>query len=248
MYATRGGGPESHTNKLQTPGPYYDQLKSQPGKARGKGARPMAAMKGDFRKQQAIPYHMNPNVPYVKNTKPVANDLLRELLTAPGGLDKMNQQQQYGKLVEMRQRQAMIDRSDGAMREFQRLTQDMTDQERGTVRQLQENPRAPILRPPGGGGVPERVLRAVANATERQKRELEEAAAQVQSRAVGRGPGGTPMVGGAANVGARLITSDAVAPVADTAAARRAGFQHGIATGVRQEQQRQGKGRGRGRG
>ena len=57
----------------------------------------MAAMKGDFRKQQATPYHMNPNVPYIKNTKPFANDLLRELLAAPGGLDKMNQQQQYGK-------------------------------------------------------------------------------------------------------------------------------------------------------
>ena len=106
MYATRGGGPESHTNKLTTQQQYFDDFKSQPGKARGKGGRPMAAMKGDFRKQQATPYHMNPDVPHIKNPKPVANDLLRELLSAPGGLDKMNQQQQYGKLVEMRQRQA----------------------------------------------------------------------------------------------------------------------------------------------
>ena len=237
MYATRGGGPESHTNQLQTPGPYSDQWKSQPGKARGKGGRSMAAMKGDFRKQQATPYHVNPNVPHIKNRKPVANDLLRELLTAPGGLDKMNQQQQYGKLVEMRQRQAMIDRSDGAMREFQRLTQDMTDEQ-----------RAGLAGQGAIAGVTPQVARAVRNAMGRQKRELEEAGAQVQSRAVGRGAEGVPMVGGAANVGARLITSDAVMPAADAAAARRAGFQHGIATGVRQEQARQGKGRGRGRG
>ena len=82
---------------------------------------------------QGTPYHMNPDVPHIKNPKPVANDLLRELLTAPGGLDKMNQQQQYGKLVEMRQRQAMIDRSDGAMREYQRVTQSLTDQQREAI-------------------------------------------------------------------------------------------------------------------
>ena len=38
---------------------------------------------------QGTPYHMNPDVPHIKNPKPAANDLLRELLTAPGGLDKM---------------------------------------------------------------------------------------------------------------------------------------------------------------
>ena len=93
MYATRGGAPASHMNRLTTPGQYYDQVKSQPGKARGKGGRPMKAMKGDFREQQATPYHMDPEVPHIKNPKPVANDLLRELLTAPGGLDKMSQSQ-----------------------------------------------------------------------------------------------------------------------------------------------------------
>ena len=93
MYATRGGGPESHLNQLTTPGQYYDQVKSQPGKARGKGGRPMKPMP-----PQGTPYHMNPDVPHIKNPKPAANDLLRELLTAPGGLDKMNQTQQYGKL------------------------------------------------------------------------------------------------------------------------------------------------------
>ena len=72
-------------NQLTTPGQYYDQVKSQPGKARGKGGRPMKALKGDFREQQATPYHMDPEVPYIKNPKPAANDLLRQLLTAPGG-------------------------------------------------------------------------------------------------------------------------------------------------------------------
>ena len=96
MYATRGSGPESHLNKLTTAQVYYDQRKAKPGKARGKGGRPHTAQEGDFREHQKTPYHMNPDVPHIKNPKPVANDLLRELLTAPGGLDKMNQQQQYG--------------------------------------------------------------------------------------------------------------------------------------------------------
>ena len=150
---------------------------------------------------QGTPYHMDPNVPHIKNPKPVANDLLRELLTAPGGLDKMNQTQQYGKLVEMRQRQAMIDRSDGAMREYQRLTQTLTDEQRTRLK--------------GQGdvaGVAPVVQEAVRAATKRQKRELEEAGAQLQSRAVGRSSQGRPMVGGAANVGANPLTTDSVAP------------------------------------
>ena len=195
----------------------------------------MAAMKGDFRKQQATPYHMNPNVPYIKNPKPVANDLLRELLTAPGGLDKMNQQQQYGKLVEMRQRQAMVDRSDGAMREHQRLTQDMTEAQRLA------------LQTPGNvAGVPAAVQAAVRNAMARQKRDLEDASMQVQSRPVRMSMHG-PVVG-ASNVGARLLQPDAVVNNADANRMRNE-FQRGIATGVGQEQRRQaGKGRGRGRG
>ncbi len=144
----------------------------------------------------------------------------------------MNQQQQYGKLVEMRQRQAMIDRSDGDMREHQRLTQSMTDAQRAALK--------------GAGdvaGVSPMVQAAVRNAMARQKRDLEDAGAQMQSRAVGRADAGRPIVGGAANVGARPITSDSVAaPAQDMQQA----FQRGIGTGVRQEQRRAGKGRGRG--
>ena len=92
--------------------------------------------------------------------------------------DPPQQQQQYGKLVEMRQRQAMIDRSDGALREHQRLTQSMTDEQRAALK--------------GQGdvaGVPPMVQAAVRNAMARQKRELEDAGAQVQGRAVGRARG-----------------------------------------------------------
>ena len=183
---------------------------------------------------EGTPYHMNPNVPYIKNPKPAANDLLRELMTAPGGLDKMNQQQQYGKLVEMRQRQAMVDRSDGAMREYQRLTQNLTDEQRAGLK--------------GRGdvdGVPRMVQEAVRAATARQKRELEDAGAQVQSRAVGRGDQGIPTVGGAANVGARPVTSDSV--IVDREGNFQRAYGMGRNAGVRQERERA-AGRGRGRG
>ena len=93
-YATRGGGPASSTNVLQDSGQYYGDkerrlLKSQAGKARGKGkVTDKAQTRGpDFR------------------TKPVANDLLKELLATPGGIKQMSDAAQYGKLVEMRQKQ-----------------------------------------------------------------------------------------------------------------------------------------------
>ena len=52
---------------------------------------------------------------------------MKQLLAEPGGIRQMSDAAQYGKLVEMCQKQAMMDRSDGALREFQRLTQSMTD-------------------------------------------------------------------------------------------------------------------------
>ena len=122
-YATRGGGPASSINQLQDPGQYYGDkerrlLKSQPGKARGKGkpTGPSQTRGQDYR------------------TKPVANDLLKQLLAEPGGIKQMSDAAQYGKLVEMRQKQAMIDRSEGAMREMQRLTQGLTDARAAQVR------------------------------------------------------------------------------------------------------------------
>ena len=150
----------------------------------------------------------------------------------------MNQQQQYGKLVEMRQRQAMIDRSDGAMREYQRLTQNLTDEQRAGLKG-----RGDVA------GVPRMVQEAVRAATARQKRELEDAGAQVQSRAVGRGEEGIPTVGGAANVGARPITSDSVMAdrSADVTAAHTRGRIEGVAIGRNAERGRA-KGKGKGRG
>ena len=152
----------------------------------------------DFREQQKTPYHMNPDVPHIKNPKPVANDLLRELLTAPGGLDKMNQQQQYGKLVEMRQRQAMIDRSDGALREHQRLTQSMSADDRERVRRGEPAPE-----------VSPQVQQAVANAMARQRRELEEAGVSLQGRPAQRDRNQRPTgLGGSGNVGANPLIGE----------------------------------------
>ena len=139
-------------------------------------------------------------------TKPVANDLLKELLATPGGIKQMSDAAQYGKLVEMRQKQAMLDRSEAAMREYQRMTQSMDDTERATLERLRENPGAPVLG--RAGGVSPAVMRAVANATARQQRDLEEAGAQLQGRAVGRDRRGRPTVGGAANVGATPVIAE----------------------------------------
>ena len=78
-YATRGGAPASSINQLQDPGQYYGDkerrlLKSQPGKARGKGnpTGPSQTRGPDYR------------------TKPVANDLLKQLLAEPGGIKQMS--------------------------------------------------------------------------------------------------------------------------------------------------------------
>ena len=161
-YATRGGGPASSINQLQDPGQYYGDkerrlLKSQmpPGKARGKGKAtgPSQTRGPDYR------------------TKPVANDLLKQLLAEPGGIKQMSDAAQYGRLVDMRQKQAMLDRSEGAMREMQRLTQSMTAAQAAGVRAGQ--------RP---AGVSETVRRAVENVQARQRRDLETAGAQVQGR------------------------------------------------------------------
>ncbi len=81
MYATRGGGAAPHMNYLQDPSHYYkprnqrvEALKSAPGKARGKGGGGQGPSQ-----TRGAPYQ----------TKPVTNDLLRELLATPGGLQKM---------------------------------------------------------------------------------------------------------------------------------------------------------------
>ena len=108
-YATRGGAPASSVNELQDPGQYFgDDRRRLVRKQKGKARDQLRPRGPDYR------------------TKPVANDLLKELLATPGGIKQMSDAAQYGKLVEMRQKQAMIDRSDGAMREFQRITQGMT--------------------------------------------------------------------------------------------------------------------------
>ena len=175
-YATRGGGPASSINQLQDPGQYYGDkerrlLKSQmpPGKARGKGkpTGPSQTRGPDYR------------------TKPVANDLLKQLLAEPGGIKQMSDAAQYGKLVEMRQKQAMLDRSEGAMREMQRVTQSMTAAQAAGVRAGQ--------RP---AGVSETVRRAVENAQARQRRDLETAGAQVQGRLPGQDETGRFVPGG----------------------------------------------------
>ena len=113
------------------------------------------------------------------------------------------------------------------MREHQRLTQDMTDAQRAGLKGTDNV-----------AGVPRVVQDAVRAATARQKRELEDAGAQVLSRAVGRGAGGVPTVGGAANVGARPVTSDSVDRGADTTAAQNRGRIEGIAIGRNAERGR----------
>ncbi len=84
----------------------------------------------------------------------------------------------------------------------------------------------------------------------RQRRELEEASAKVQARSVGRREGGRPTVGGAANVGAQLITPDTSSrhetPQERQAAldrARNEGRRHGAVIG---RQQAKGIGKGKG--
>ena len=188
-YATRGGGPASSINQLQDPGQYYGDkerrlLKSQlpPGKARGKGRAtgPSQTRGPDYR------------------TKPVANDLLKQLLAEPGGIKQMSDAAQYGKLVEMRQKQAMIDRSEGAMREMQRLTQGMTNQQAAALR------RARGQAPPGVSNV----VRKVVEAQQRQRSDLETAGAQVQSRLPGQNEQGGFVPGGASYLGANPIVMD----------------------------------------
>ena len=156
---------------MQDPGQYYGDkerrlLKSQlpPGKARGKGKAtgPSQTRGPDYR------------------TKPVANDLLKQLLAEPGGIKQMSDAAQYGKLVEMRQKQAMLDRSEGAMREMQRVTQSMTAAQAAGVRAGQ--------RPAGvseawaeEGGADEKL-------TSKEKRD-EHCVGQVAVLVTGRAPG-----------------------------------------------------------
>ena len=232
-YATRGGGPASSINQLQDSGQYYGDkerrlLKSQPGKARGKGkpTGPSQTRGPDYR------------------TKPVANDLLKQLLAEPGGIKQMSDAAQYGKLVEMRQKQAMLDRSEGAMREMQRVTQSMTAAQAAGVRAGQ--------RP---AGVSETVRRAVENVQARQRRDLETAGAQVQGRLPGQDETGRFVPGGARFLGADPVTSDLSGGLtsADLRRADEGGYRRGIGTRVNQERARQamgpmGKGMGRGRG
>ena len=180
-YATRGGAPASSVNELQDPGQYFgDDRRRLVGKQKGKARDQLRPRGPDYR------------------TKPVANDLLKELLATPGGIKQMSDAAQYGKLVEMRQKQAMIDRSDGAMREFQRITQGMTGAQREQARR-------------GGhmAGVSPEVARVVANAVSRQREELREAGASTQGRAVQRDAQGRPVgVGGAGNINVTPLVSD----------------------------------------
>ena len=164
-YATRGGAPASTTNELQDSGQYFGdkerrRLRAQPLKGRGKGKVTDAAQTRapDFR------------------TKPQANDILKNLLAEPGGIRQMSDAAQYGKLVEMRQKNAVMERSDAALREFQRLTQRMTGREKGYLRHGHVPP-----------GMDADIGRIVTDAVARQKRTMEEAAASSQSRAVHRG-------------------------------------------------------------
>ena len=233
-YATRGGGPASSINQLQDPGQYYGDkerrlLKSQmpPGKARGKGKAtgPSQTRGPDYR------------------TKPVANDLLKQLLAEPGGIKQMSDAAQYGKLVEMRQRQAMIDRSEGAMREMQRLTQRLTDAQAAQVRAQMR---------PVPGAAPD--IRRIVERQIQQRRDLETAGAQVQGRLPGQDETGRFVTGGARFLNADPIVSDSMAGItgADLRRARDDGMRIGIGTGVNQERARMamgpmGKGMGRGR-
>ena len=223
-YATRGGGPASSINQLQDPGQYYGDkerrlLKSQmpPGKARGKGKAtgPSQTRGPDYR------------------TKPVANDLLKQLLAEPGGIKQMSDAAQYGKLVEMRQKQAMIDRSEGAMREMQRLTQGLTDARAAQVR-AQMTPLARDA--PVSADIRRIVERQI-----QQRRDLETAGAQVQGRLPGQDETGRFVPGGSRFLGADPVTSDSAAGLtsADLRRADDGGFRRGIGTGVLQERGRQ---------
>jgi len=187
-YATRGGAPASSINELQDSGQYYGdkerrRVRAQALKGRGKGkvTDPARTRAPDFR------------------TKPQANDILKQLMAEPGGIRQMSDAAQYGKLVEMRQKNAMIERSDAALREFQRLTQRMTGREKGYLR---HGNIAPETDPAIG--------RIVQEAVARQKRTMEEAAASSQTRAVHRDQAGRARgIGGAEFLGAHPVVSEA---------------------------------------
>ena len=186
-YATRGSGPASQLNELQDSGQYFgdkerQRVRAQALKGRGKGkvTDPARTRAPDFR------------------TKPQANDILKQLMAEPGGIKQMSDAAQYGKLVEMRQKQAMLDRSDGALREFQRLTQSMSAANRERVRRGEPAPE-----------VSPQVQQAVANAMARQRRELEEAGVSLQGRPAQRDRTQRPTaVGGTGNVDARPVIGE----------------------------------------
>ena len=186
-YATRGGAPASTTNELQDSGQYFGdkerrRVRAQALKGRGKGkvTDPAKTRAPDFR------------------TKPQANDILKNLLAEPGGIRQMSDAAQYGKLVEMRQKNAIIERSDAALREFQRLTQNMTGWQKGYLR----HGHAPPGMDPG-------IARIVTDAVARQKRTIEEAAASSQARAVHRDQRGRARgIGGGEFLGAKPVLSD----------------------------------------
>ena len=113
MYATSGGAPGSKGGKvLQVENPYFDASAQQPRNTAQLRAQKPTQMRGLPAKGAAMP---------LKLPRHYSDGSLEKLLR-PSGLQAMNAQQQYQKLISMRAQTAQMNREDNAMREFQRMS------------------------------------------------------------------------------------------------------------------------------
>ena len=137
-------------------------------------------------------------------TKPHSDGFLQDMLT-PMGLHNLSDVQQYRKLVEMRNQDIMDKREDQVLREYQHVTQGLTtDAARDRLTLASGAARA---RPPADATDMERQIHAaVQRTTQRGKRELEVAGAQVAGKPFipRRGGKGGYVVSGQEPTGARV--------------------------------------------
>ena len=110
MYATSGGAPGGSSKVLQVENPYFDASAQQP-----RNTAQLRSQKLQNMRKPAKPAAMPLKLP-----KHYSDGSLEQLLR-PSGLQAMNAQQQYQKLVSMRAQTAQMNREDNAMREYQRM-------------------------------------------------------------------------------------------------------------------------------
>ena len=94
------------------------------------------------------------------------------------GLHNLSDVQQYRKLVEMRNQDIMDKRENEVLRQYQRVTQELTDPDRV----LTQAGTARVDLPGDATDMERRVHRAVKDTASRSKRELEVAGAQVAGK------------------------------------------------------------------